>query len=301
MFKTPEPVVEQSKGPDIKTIAKRRIQVDVDEDVCSPSPVKGFRSLGGLSRGRKRKLEIDNPILYVGGYDNMEVHYEPPRLRQADQVKKSHFQYSPFTKDGVKKRKKRNPPKKQSKNENFDKLDVNVPTILNLVAVQMTNAETLHYPDKSHLMSYLPVTVSLEGLHRKLVFQYGDLYQVDVTKFNIANVHRQPLQHDTDEYDCGLFVIKFMQGFNYPSGVHRMDDTERPRLLLELCGDENNRDALEVMKKFKAWKGERGEWVVKAQPPEEEDVVVEELVLQEKGGGRGDTAARGAASGQQEQ
>ncbi|KAI8572261.1 hypothetical protein RHMOL_Rhmol01G0184400 [Rhododendron molle] len=59
-------------------------------------------------------------------------------------------------------------------------------------------------------------------------------------------------------YDCGLFVIKFMQGFNYPSGVYRMDDTKRPRLLMELCGDENNRDALEVMKKFEAWKAERG-------------------------------------------
>lgn len=37
-----------------------------------------------------------------------------------------------------------------------------------------------------------------------------------------------------------------------------MDDTERPRLLLELCGDKNNRDALEVIKKFEAWKAERG-------------------------------------------
>ncbi|KAF7141680.1 hypothetical protein RHSIM_Rhsim06G0089800 [Rhododendron simsii] len=98
----------------------------------------------------------------------------------------------------------------------------------------------------------------LEGLHCTLVFQYGELYQVDVTKFSITNVERQPLQHDTDGYDCGLFVIKFMQGFNYPSGVHRMDDTERPRLLMELCGDDNNRDALEVMKKFQAWKAEKG-------------------------------------------
>ncbi|KAI8573269.1 hypothetical protein RHMOL_Rhmol01G0265200 [Rhododendron molle] len=99
----------------------------------------------------------------------------------------------------------------------------------------------------------------LEGLHHALVCQYGDLYQVDVTKFNIATVERQPLLDDTDGYDCGLFVIKFMQGFNYPSGVHRMDDTERPRLLMELCADENNRDALEVMRKFDAWKAGRDE------------------------------------------
>ncbi|KAI8535248.1 hypothetical protein RHMOL_Rhmol10G0159000 [Rhododendron molle] len=126
LFKTPEPVVEQSKGPDTRTVAKRRIQVDVDEDVCSPSPVKEFRSLVVLSRGRKRKLEFGNPVPYVGGYDNVEVHYEPPRLRQADQLKKSHFQHSPFTKDGVK---KRNPPKKQPMNDNFDKLNVNVPIV----------------------------------------------------------------------------------------------------------------------------------------------------------------------------
>ncbi|KAI8547680.1 hypothetical protein RHMOL_Rhmol07G0214800 [Rhododendron molle] len=167
-------------------------------------------------------------------------------------------------------------------------------TILNLVAVQMTNAERLLYPDKRHFMWYLPVTVSrqildnpnlndcdlkklcsgyfgdtnftadlsscsmLEGLHRALLLQYGELYQVDVTKFNIANVERQPLQYEEDGYDCGLFIIKFMQGFNYPSGVYRIDDTERPRLLLELCGDKNNRDALEVIKKFEAWKAERG-------------------------------------------
>ncbi|KAI8560687.1 hypothetical protein RHMOL_Rhmol04G0276200 [Rhododendron molle] len=126
LFKTPELVVEQSKGPDTLTVAKRRIQVGVDEDVCSPSPIKGFRSLGLLSRGRKKKLEIGNPVPYVGGYDNVEVHYEPPRLWQADQLKKSHFQHSSFTKDGVK---KRNPPKKQPMNENFDKLDVNVSTV----------------------------------------------------------------------------------------------------------------------------------------------------------------------------
>ncbi|KAI8572260.1 hypothetical protein RHMOL_Rhmol01G0184300 [Rhododendron molle] len=46
LFKTPEPVVQKSKGPDTRTAAKRRIQVDMDEDVCSPSPMKGFRSFG---------------------------------------------------------------------------------------------------------------------------------------------------------------------------------------------------------------------------------------------------------------
>ncbi|KAE9444728.1 hypothetical protein C3L33_23373, partial [Rhododendron williamsianum] len=379
-FKTPEPEVQKSKGPDTRTTGKRRIQVDMDADVCSPSPVKEFRSLGGLSRGRKRKLSIGNPILHVGGYDNVEVHYEAPRLRHPDHLKKSHFQRSPFTKDSVK---KRNPPKKLPVNENLDNVDVNVPSFrgrysskkaLQFVGVQALNPQTMPYIedmaddarkptyepltdheklftefifdirdpsnglkpriwilDTRHIfdnpnmtdcdvkklcdsyfrdanftddiwscsMIYIPTNdhgsdwfcikldigirmayifyskpasrsniarkkltrTVLEGLHRALVFQYGDLYQVDVTKFNIANVQRQPLQHDTDGYDCGLFVIKFMQGFNYPSSVHRMDDIERPRLLTDLCGDENNWDALEVLKKFEAWKAEKGQYM----------------------------------------
>ncbi|XP_058215736.1 uncharacterized protein LOC131326854 [Rhododendron vialii] len=426
-----------SRGTDTR---KRKIQQDMDMAVCSPSPVKGFKSRGGLSRGRKKKLPNANYVPSFCVNDNVEVYDEPPRLRQPNELKKSQFQRSPFTKDGLK---KRNPPNKQAQTQStiiadqhqiVDNLDVNVPTfcgrygkfkslqfagvqqlnlqtkpyfretpdyarkstsvplndleklfaafifdpcdpftgdsyvhlklfsierffatrselcslkpgawildtILNLVAVQMTNAERLLYPDKRHFMWYLPVTVSrqildnpnlndcdlkklcgsyfgdtnftadlsscsmiyiptndrgshwfcikidmgihmvyifdskpatrsnlfrkkltqrvLEGLHRALHFQYGEFYQVDVTKFNIANVEKQPLQHEEDGYDCGLFVIKFMQGFNFPSGVHKMDNTERPRLLLELCGDKNNRDALEVLKKFEAWKAER--------------------------------------------
>ncbi|KAF7150145.1 hypothetical protein RHSIM_Rhsim02G0161600 [Rhododendron simsii] len=112
--------------PSARSSPQKRIQVDMDEDVCSPSPVKGFRSIAGLSRGRKKKLQNGNPVLSVGGYDNVEVHYAPPRLRQPDQLKKSHFHCSPFTEDGVK---KRNPPKKQPVNEKLDNLDVNIPTV----------------------------------------------------------------------------------------------------------------------------------------------------------------------------
>ncbi|KAH7866293.1 hypothetical protein Vadar_018393 [Vaccinium darrowii] len=45
-------------------------------------------------------------------------------------------------------------------------------------------------------------------------------------RLNLASV-----VHHTDMYDCGLFVIKFMQGVDYPPGVHLMDDNERPRNL----------------------------------------------------------------------
>ncbi|KAI8561141.1 hypothetical protein RHMOL_Rhmol04G0314500 [Rhododendron molle] len=340
-FKTPDPVVHKSKGAATRTEhEERRIQKNMDEDISSPSPVKGFRSLAGLSRGRKRKLSIGNPIPSDGGYYNVEVHYEAPRLRQPDQLKKSHFHCSPFTKDGVK---KRNPPKKQpayvedmaddERKPTYEPLtdheklftqfifDIRDPANGEVALSGQATLDVRHILDNPNMsecdvkklcdgyfgdanftsdirscsMIYIPtndrgthwfcikvdigirmayifdskpasrsniarkklIRAVLEGLHRALVCQYGDLYQVDVTKFNIATVQRQPLQDDTDGYDCGLFVIKFMQGFNYPSGVHRMDDTERPRLLMELCGDENNRDALEVMTKFEAWKSRR--------------------------------------------
>ncbi|KAI8560913.1 hypothetical protein RHMOL_Rhmol04G0292800 [Rhododendron molle] len=297
-FKTPDPVVHKSKGGDTRTDGKRRIPKNMDEDVSSPSPVKGFRSLAGLSRGRKRKLSIGNAIPYVGGYDNVKVQYEAPRLRQHDQLKKSHFQCSPYTKDGVK---KRNPPKKQQAYVEDMAADERKRTYEPLTDHEKLFTEFIFdIRDPSNGYTYQQMIVGaigfalkwtlLEGLHRALVCQYGDLYQVDVTKFNIATVERQPLQDDTDGYDYGLFVIKFMQGFNYPSGVHRMDDTERPRLLMELCADENNRDALEVMRKFDAWKAGRGEGrvtvktkgVVKAQVREEDDVAVEQYVVQEE-------------------
>ncbi|KAI8573271.1 hypothetical protein RHMOL_Rhmol01G0265200 [Rhododendron molle] len=183
-FKTPDPVVHKSKGGDTRTDGKRRIPKNMDEDVSSPSPVKGFRSLAGLSRGRKRKLSIGNAIPYVGGYDNVEVQYEAPRLRQPDQLKKSHFQCSPYTKDGVK---KRNPPKKQPVNDNLDNFDVNVPTFrgwysskkaLQFVGVQPLNPPTMAYVEDmaadGRKPTYEPLT-DHEKLFTEFIFDIRDL------------------------------------------------------------------------------------------------------------------------------
>ncbi|KAI8531211.1 hypothetical protein RHMOL_Rhmol11G0119600 [Rhododendron molle] len=306
-----------SRGTDTR---KRKIQQDVDEVVGSSSPIFAFKSQAGLSRGRKKKLAFGKPVMLFCD--------EPQRLRERAELKKSQFQRSPFTKDGLKKRnppKNKNQPKTQSNNfadqhQIVENIDINVPTfrgvyekikslkfagamqelnpqnkIINLVAVQMTNDEMSNHPDKRHFMWYLPVMVSrqmlsnpnlndsdlmklcdsyfghanftadlsscsmMEVLHHALRLHYGDLYKADVSKFNIANVERQPLQHDTDGYDCGLFVIRFMQGFNYPSGVHRMDDTERPRLLMDLLVDPNNREGDTVVRKFDEWKAKKGQ------------------------------------------
>ncbi|KAI8566487.1 hypothetical protein RHMOL_Rhmol02G0045100 [Rhododendron molle] len=321
-----------SRGTDT---GKRKIQHDIDNVVSSPSPVSVFKSQAGLSRGRKKKLAFGKPVISFCD--------EPARLREHAELKKSQFQRSPFTKDGLN---KRNPPKNknQAKTESkniadqhkiVENIDINVPTVFSrslwkiqvfevcwcyagvesikqgfnsfpilLVQCSMKDAyvhlkmfgierffatrydlcslkpkawildtkQILSNPNlnDSDLMklcdSYfghanftadLSSCSMMEVLHRALRLHYGDLYKADVSKFNIANVERQPLQHDTDGYDCRLFIIKFMQWFNYPSGVHRMDDTERPRLLMDLLVNPNNREGDTVVRKFDEWKAKK--------------------------------------------
>lgn len=100
-FKTPDPMLQKYKGPDTRKTRKRRIELEMDEAVCSPSPVKGFKSPSGLSRGWKKKFPNANLVPSLCVNDNVEVHDEPPRLRQPDELKKSQFQRSPYTKDGL--------------------------------------------------------------------------------------------------------------------------------------------------------------------------------------------------------
>ncbi|KAF7154070.1 hypothetical protein RHSIM_Rhsim01G0153500 [Rhododendron simsii] len=238
VFETPDLAMNESNGLSTNPSLHRDIgfempsrsqlegemaqQIDVEPvHPSARSSPQGFTSLAGLSRGRKRKLQNGNPVLSIRGYDNVEVHYEPPRLRQLDQLKKSHFHRSPFTEDVP--------------------WTVSSKKALHFLGVHPLNPQTLPYTeemaDDARKPTYEPLT-DLEKLFTEFIFDIRD---------------------PSNGYDCGLFVIKFMQGFNYPSGVRRMDDTERPRLLMELCGDENNQDALEVMTKFEAWKAERGQ------------------------------------------
>ncbi|KAF7114858.1 hypothetical protein RHSIM_RhsimUnG0074900 [Rhododendron simsii] len=291
---------DSSRGTDTR---KRKIQHDIAKVVGSPSPISGFKSHAGLSRGRKKKLAFGKPVLLFCVNDNVEVNDEPRQLRQHAELKKSQFQRSPYTKDGLK---KRNPPKNknQSKTQStiiadeheiVDNLDINLRGLygkfksLKFVgAVQELNPQSkrqilanpnLNDCDLKKLcdsyfgdanfttdlslcsMIYIPtndrgnhwfcIKVDLgiqmayifdskpatrcnmfhkwltkkvmEVLHRALSLQYGDLYKADVSKFNIAN----------------------------------MDDTERPRLLMDLIVDPNNREADKVVKKFDEWKIEK--------------------------------------------
>ncbi|KAI8566844.1 hypothetical protein RHMOL_Rhmol02G0073900 [Rhododendron molle] len=132
-----EDVVSPSLGSGLKSVGgssrgtntgKRKIQHDIDNVVGSPSPVSVFKSQAGLSRGRKKKLAFGKPVISFCD--------EPRRLRERAELKKSQFQRSPFTKDGLNKRnspKNKNQAKTESKNiadqhKIVENVDINVPT-----------------------------------------------------------------------------------------------------------------------------------------------------------------------------
>ncbi|KAG5531303.1 hypothetical protein RHGRI_026049 [Rhododendron griersonianum] len=51
----------------------------------------------------------------------------------------------------------------------------------------------------------------LENMHEVLKHAYESDYVQDVSLFKVDWLSEQPLQFDEDNYDCGLFVIKYMQ------------------------------------------------------------------------------------------
>ncbi|KAF7150337.1 hypothetical protein RHSIM_Rhsim02G0127200 [Rhododendron simsii] len=65
------------------------------------------------------------------------------------------------------------------------------------------------------------IRIVMLGLHKVLRLQYGDDYQQDVTKFNIANIESQPLQ---DDIDCHQMC--------YSSTKNSGDDGEKAKVPL---------------------------------------------------------------------
>ncbi|KAI7986198.1 hypothetical protein LOK49_LG14G01303 [Camellia lanceoleosa] len=60
--------------------------------------------------------------------------------------------------------------------------------------------------------------------------------------------------HAVNNYDCGMFVMKYMQGVVMPTGVHKFDKSERFRLLVEVVNDSSNRIYIEVMNRLEQYK-----------------------------------------------
>ncbi|KAI8536726.1 hypothetical protein RHMOL_Rhmol10G0279400 [Rhododendron molle] len=244
-FKTPDPVVHKSKGGDTRTDGKRRIPKNMDEDVSSPSPVKGFRSLAGLSRGRKRKLSIGNAIPYAYvedmAADGRKPTYEP--LTDHEKL------FTEFIFDI------RDP----SNGDSY-------------VHLKMFGTERF-FTTQFELCSLKPRTWILDTRH---ILDNSNMSESDLKKlcdgyFGDANFTSDirscsMVYIPTNDRGSHWFCIKVDIGIRMAyiliqspqvDPIWPMDDTERSRLLMELCADENNRDALEVMRKFDAWKAGR--------------------------------------------
>ncbi|CAL5348064.1 unnamed protein product [Camellia sinensis] len=73
-------------------------------------------------------------------------------------------------------------------------------------------------------------------------------------EFELERLKDACLQHKTDSYDCGMFVMKYMQGVVMPTGVHKFDKLERFRLLVDLVNDSSNRIYIEVMNRLEQYK-----------------------------------------------
>ncbi|KAI8022302.1 hypothetical protein LOK49_LG03G00620 [Camellia lanceoleosa] len=63
----------------------------------------------------------------------------------------------------------------------------------------------------------VPEIPKVQSLHKLLLYAHGEDYVQDVSSFAFQWLEDMPRQDNS--YDCGLFVIKYMQGKPLPSGV----------------------------------------------------------------------------------
>ncbi|CAL5416690.1 unnamed protein product [Camellia sinensis] len=109
--------------------------------------------------------------------------------------------------------------------------------------------------DMAHRMAYLfDSSPSLTNDKRRELIGRKLFYVANVKEFELERLKDACLQHKTDSYDCGMFVMKYMQGVVMPTGVHKFDKLERFRLLVDLVNDSSNRIYIEVMNRLEQYK-----------------------------------------------
>ncbi|CAL5377323.1 unnamed protein product [Camellia sinensis] len=95
-------------------------------------------------------------------------------------------------------------------------------------------------------------TLLVQSLHKLLQYAHGEDYVQDVSSFAFQWLEDMPRQDNS--YDCGLFVIKYMQGKPLPSGVIKA------RLLLDLViYKHNSADIVADIVQYKAELRAKGE------------------------------------------
>ncbi|XP_058212963.1 uncharacterized protein LOC131324836 isoform X1 [Rhododendron vialii] len=92
----------------------------------------------------------------------------------------------------------------------------------------------------------------VHALHLMLQTKYGHFYVADVTMFDWITLEDPPIQDNS--YDCGMFVIKHMQGIPLPNGVQGFDPLERLRLPVDLVRDPNNLKWPEISVRIEKYK-----------------------------------------------
>ncbi|XP_028126263.1 uncharacterized protein LOC114323007 [Camellia sinensis] len=65
----------------------------------------------------------------------------------------------------------------------------------------------------------------VQTMHALLQLQFGNEYAVDMRTFEVRMLEQRPLQQLDDTFDCGMFVIKYMQRPDIPSGPHKVHCT----------------------------------------------------------------------------
>ncbi|KAI7999636.1 hypothetical protein LOK49_LG09G01843 [Camellia lanceoleosa] len=68
----------------------------------------------------------------------------------------------------------------------------------------------------------VPEIPKVQSFHKLLQYAHGEDYVQDVSSFAFQWLEDMPRQDNS--YDCGLFVIKYMQGKPLPSGVIKLSD-----------------------------------------------------------------------------
>ncbi|CAL5357622.1 unnamed protein product [Camellia sinensis] len=139
-----------------------------------------------------------------------------PQTRGTQNCKASQWLCTPFVKFDV--MKKRPQLKPSSNNNNVDNnIHDNLDQVINLIVVKLTNKQRKKFPNKDHML---------------LQYAHGEGYVQDVSSFAFQWLEDMPRQDNS--YDCGLFVIKYMQGKPLPLDVIKFDYLHRARLLLDL-------------------------------------------------------------------
>ncbi|XP_028103189.1 uncharacterized protein LOC114302373 [Camellia sinensis] len=82
--------------------------------------------------------------------------------------------------------------------------------------------------------------ILVETMHDLLQLHFGNDYVTDVRTFHRCMLDERPVQQLDDTFDCGMFVIKFMQQPDLSPGPHKFAPSVRHKLLVDIVMDVNN-------------------------------------------------------------